>query len=191
MKKRPRIIIRPITAIFAGLLILLDGSMLALLPLLAALCHELGHLAVMLALGVPVREIELTLFGAEIRTPPLTTRTAGTVAVYAAGAAANLLSAAVIFLIPNRSFEAEFFAVCSISLAALNLLPIRSLDGGCILEAVVTRLAPPHMSAILDVVSFVSLFLLWLTAVYLLLICGGNLSLMLFCMYLFVTVFLG
>lgn len=189
MNKLPRIIIRPTTLVLAGLLILLEGSLLAILPILAALCHELGHLAVMLALGVPVREIELTLFGAEIRTPPLGTGTAGTVAVYAAGAAANLLSAAVILLLPHRGFGAEFFAVCSLSLAALNLLPIRSLDGGCILEAALLRLAPTHTNAILDATSLVTLFMLWLAAVYIQLICGGNLSLMLFCMYLFVTLY--
>ncbi len=190
MKKLPRFIVRPITVIFVGLLILLDGSVLAILPLLAALCHELGHLVVMLALGAPVREIELTLFGAEIRTTPLGTRTGGTIAVYGAGAAVNLLSAAVILLLPHRSFEAEFFAACSLSLAVLNLLPIRSLDGGCILEAALLQLTPTHTTAILDAVSFVTLILLWLAAVYILLICGGNLSLMLFCMYLFVMLFL-
>lgn len=190
MRRLPRITVRPPTVIFAVLLIMLDGSMLSILPFAAALCHEIGHLTVMLAVGADVREVEITLFGAEIRTSSLPCGTLAAVAVYAAGASANLLSAAVMTAIPYSTVETEFFAACSVSLAAVNMLPIRTLDGGCILEALLIRLAPVHAYTAVTAVSAVTLALLWLTAVYLLLICGGNLSLMLFCMYLFATLFL-
>lgn len=189
-KKPPRLIINPAAVIFFILLILLDRSILSLLPLAAALCHELGHLAVMLMLGVPVHQVELTVFGAEIRTSHMNVSPAGAAAIYAAGAGANLLSAAGVMCIRPTTIEAEFFALCSISLAVLNLLPIRTLDGGCILEIAISRIAPFHMTAIVDVISSAALFFLWLAAVYLLLVCSGNLSLMLFCLYLFVTIYL-
>ncbi len=189
-KKPPRLIIRPATVIFFSLLILLDKSALSFLPLAAALCHELGHLAVMLMLGVPVRQVELTVFGAEIRTSHMAVGAAGAAAIYAAGAVANLLSAVGVLCIRPPTLEAEFFVVCSISLAFLNLLPIRTLDGGCILEIIVSHIAPSHMTVIVDVISSAALFFLWIAAVHLILVCGGNLSLMLFCLYLFVTLYL-
>ncbi len=190
VKKPPRLIINPATVIFFSLLILIDKSALSLLPLAAALCHELGHLAVMLMLGVPVQQVELTVFGADIRTAHMRVNPAAAAAIYAAGAGANFLSAAVVLCIHPTTIEAEFFALCSISLALLNLLPIRTLDGGCILEIVVSRIAPTHMGVIIDAISSVALFFLWITVVYLILVCGGNLSLMLFCLYLFVTLYL-
>ena len=191
MKSLPRIIVRAPTIVFAVLLILLDGSALSFLPLAAAIIHECGHLAVMLALGVQVREIEVTLFGAEIRTPALDCGTLGSVAVYGAGAAANIVSAAFAIVFGGGGYEALFFAACSLSLAAVNLLPVRTLDGGCILGAVLVRVCPERAAAVSDAASGVSLVLLWLAAVYILLLFGGNLSLMLFCMYLFAVLYLG
>ena len=158
-KKTPRIIIRPATVIFFILLLAFDRSTLSLLPLAAALCHEIGHLVVMLMLGVTVHQIELTVFGAEIRTSHMDVSPAGAVAVYAAGAVTNLFSAAVTYIFPV-SFRSDFFAVCSMALAFVNLLPIRTLDGGCILEIIVSRLAPSHMTVIVSVISSASLFFL-------------------------------
>ena len=186
----PRITVRPPTVVFAALLILLDRSMLSILPFAAAFCHELGHIAVMMAFGVKVREIELTLFGAEIRTPSLLVDTVKAVAVWSAGAAANLFSAAVVSLFFKSTVEAQFFAACSLSLAAINLLPIRTLDGGCALEALLIRITPIHAYTIMSVVSAVTLLWLWLTAVYMLLRFGGSISLLLFCMYLFTSLYM-
>ncbi len=172
---------------FVGLLIILDKSLLSLLALSAALIHELGHLSVMLLLGVKVSEVEITFFGAEIRAKRLSHSTAANIAVFAAGAAANILSAVIVYSLPSPPFEALFFAGASISLAVINLLPIRTLDGGCITEAAIIAVMPQYAAVIIDIISSLTLGILWLTAVYLLLISGGNLSLMLFCMYLFAT----
>ncbi len=172
------------------ILIALEGSALALVPFFAALCHEVGHLVTMLVLGVRVNEVELTLFGAEIRTLPMSVGCAAQVAVYASGAAANLVSSAAAFVAFGWTFGTSFFAACSVSLAALNLLPIRTLDGGCILEMLLSRFVPMHADVISDIISRITLFFLWLGAAYLLLVCEGNLSLMLFCVYLFVTLYI-
>ena len=190
MKRKFRIAIKPPTVIFFVLLVLLDQSTLSLIPILAALCHEFGHVAMMCAVGMKVREVEITVFGAEIRTPPSEHGTLASVAVYAAGGAANIVSAIAVTLLPLKNTHTEFFAACSLCLAIINLLPIRSLDGGCILEAILIRLAPTCAYSAVSAVSAVVLMMLWLAAVYLLLVCGGNLSLMLFCMYLFAQLFL-
>ncbi|MBQ2765976.1 MAG: site-2 protease family protein [Clostridia bacterium] len=187
MRQHPRIKIGLPTVVFIIALLILDKSLLSILTLAAALCHELGHIAVMLVSGMEVSEIEITVFGAEIRTPCNSRTALVNIAVFSAGAVANILCAVVVFILPTPPLEAVFFANASLSLAIVNLLPIRTLDGGCILETLLISISPKHMPMIVDIVSCITLGILWLTAVYLLLTCGGNLSLMLFCIYLFVT----
>lgn len=189
MKPRTKIRIRPPTVLFFALLILLDRSALSLIPIATALCHELGHLIVMRAVKMDVREVEITMFGAEIRAPAYSASELACAAVYAAGGAANILSAAIAWIIGAGGAYAEFFVACSFGLAFVNLLPVRSLDGGCILASLLACFAPQYAHSIVSAVSAVTLALLWLAAVYVLLVCGGNLSLMLFCIYLFVTLF--
>ncbi|MBQ8249949.1 MAG: hypothetical protein IJY93_08780 [Clostridia bacterium] len=171
-------------------MIILDKSLLSLLAFAAAFVHELGHIVTMLFIGTKVSEIEITFFGAEIRTHAVSQGIFASIVIFASGAVANILSAVIVYTLPSASFEALFFAGASLSLAVLNLLPIRTLDGGCILEAVLIPIIPQNAPLILDIISSLTLGALWLTAVYLLLIANGNLSLMLFCMYLFVTLFL-
>ena len=189
MKKLPRIKIGAPTLIFVILLLLLDKSLLSVLALAAALVHELGHLVTMMLLCAKVSEIEITFFGAEIHTHCVSQTPLKSIAIFASGAVANILSAVIVYTLPNATFEVLFFAGASISLAAVNLLPIRTLDGGCILEAALVPVIPQKAPLILDIISALTLGILWLTAVYLLLIANGNLSLMLFCIYLFVTLF--
>lgn len=190
MKKRAKIRIRPPTVLFFALLILLDRSALSLIPIAAALCHELGHVIVIQAVGMQVNEIEITMFGAEIRAPVYSGGGLACAAVYAAGGTANIISAIIVWKVGAGGAYAEFFVACSIALAFVNLLPIRSLDGGCILESLLGRFAPYRAQGIVNTVSAVTLALLWLVAVYVLLVCGGNLSLLVFCMYLFAEVFI-
>ena len=167
---------------------LTDRSALSLLSVAAALCHEAGHLLVMLLCGCEVREVEITMFGAEIRSLPAKTGWLGEIAILAAGGLANLICVPIALLFDGK--HAAFFAVCSAMLAVLNLLPVRTLDGGCILSLLLARLTPTHAETILTVVSSVTLGLLWLAAGYLLLMSGGNLSLYLFCVYMFVTLYM-
>lgn len=184
MKRLPRIRISAYTAIFAVTLILLDRSFLSLVPIAAALCHELGHIAVIYAAGTDVNEIEITLFGAEIRSGIGSHSPFRSIAVYGAGGAANLLSAWVVSAFSD-SIRAEFFVGCSVALALFNFLPIRTLDGGCIAEELLTLAFPWCGERIFSTVSTLTLVLLWLFSVFLLLVAGGNVSLLLFCVYMF------
>lgn len=187
MRKFPRLRISPSSVIFLLTLFLFDGSGLSLIPPLAALCHELGHIAVIYALGQSVGEIELTLFGAEIRSA-LTSSAAKNIAVFAAGGAANLLSALVVHLL-SSSQGAALFVGCSVGLAILNFLPIRSLDGGAILYEVLCGLFQDRGERVFSVISAACLGILWLSAVFLVLRCSANLSLLLFCIYMFATLY--
>lgn len=190
MKPFPKIKVRAPAVIFFVLLWAFDGSLLSLAPVLAAVCHEFGHLFVMLLFGVPVREVEITLFGAEIRALTYSLGAVGRVCVYFAGAAANFACGSLVWAIFQGAPFAYLFFICSLGLGFFNLIPIRTLDGGCILEVICVRLFPRYASMVLAAVSALSLAVLWLSAVYLMLIFNGNLSLMLFCSYMFVSLYL-
>jgi membrane-associated protease RseP (regulator of RpoE activity) len=189
LRERVRIVIRFPTVILVLLLIVFDGNPDALMPLAAAFCHEAGHLCAMQLFGINVREIEITMFGAEIRSLPSAQSLLRQIIIFGAGAAVNLFCAGVLLFL-HAAPALDFFAVCSLVLALLNLLPIRTLDGGCIAEAVLISLTPVYADRILDALSAAALAVLWLAAVYLLLCFNGNVSLMLFCMYLFVSLYM-
>jgi len=185
----PRIIIRLPTVIFVVMLMLVEGSALSLVPLLAAAVHEMGHMAVLMMLGYGIDSVEITFFGAEIKLPDNIRSALGAVLMYSAGSAANLICGVAVDLIPNGGMAAELFSVSCYALAAVNMLPIQSLDGGCVLATISRKLLPDHTEKILQAASGLTLTALWLIGSYLLLTAGGNLSLMLFCIYLFVTLY--
>ena len=180
----PRIRVRLSAALLFLFWIAVDRSVISLLPIAAAVLHECGHIAAMTALGMPVGEIEISVFGAEIKS--LMLNGAGAIKrclVYLAGPLTNIISGLL-----TLGAEDMTFAVCSFALAAVNLLPIRTLDGGCALFAALSRFR--CADRVLDITSGVGVFTLWLAAVYFLLLCGGNLSLLAFVFCLFAELYL-
>ena len=188
MKILPRIRISVHTAVFVLTLLILDRSFMSFIPLAAALCHELGHIVLIYAIGTDVDNIEITLFGAEIRSGMGSSSHLCRIAVYAAGGMANLLSAWTVSVFSD-SIPAEFFMGCSVALALFNFLPIRTLDGGCIAEELLSHAFPNRAEQIFSALSAVTLSVLWLFSVFLLLVAGGNISLLLFCAYMFYTLY--
>ena len=183
-RRLPRVRVSANTLLLIAFLAIFDRGFTLLVPLLAALLHELGHIAVMLCCNIGIRRINLSLFGAEISGADIgSAGRAAQIAVYAAGAAANLVCGLV-----AECFGFGFFADCSYALAAVNLLPIETLDGGCIVAAMLSDCKYGHI--IIRLFSGLSLFLLWLASSYLLLLYGGNLSLLMLIVYLFVTIYL-
>ena len=130
--------------------------------LLALLLHELGHLAVLAFFHRPIRGITLGAGGAKIETEGLSYRQEALSA--AAGPAVNLLSAGLTL----RTFPV--FALVSLALAAVNLLPLYPMDGGRILRAsLLSRLPPERAGRILRLCVYLTCTTLmvgacWLTA---------------------------
>lgn len=189
MKSLPRLRISPHTVIILIAFIIFDGSIISILPVIAALCHELGHIIVIYIVGAKIYDIEITLFGAEISSGNIGLSPMKNIAVYGAGGVANLFTAfwALTFF---KSELALIFAVCSITLGILNFLPIRTLDGGCIVNEILTYCSPKYGDKIFSVISAIFLILLWFVSVFLLLVCGANASLLLFCVYMFANLYL-
>ena len=119
-------------SVTAGFFLLLGAFFLldrwGILPpfVLAAALHEAGHLVVLLALGIPVRALELSAAGAVIRAElPGDRREA---LALAAGPGVNLLLALLF-----RRLR-PLFALCNLCLGLANLLPLPGRDGGRLLR---------------------------------------------------------
>ena len=167
--------------ITAGLLF--DSSGFFLLGLLAALCHESAHLAVMAAMGLGPAELRLSLFGGKILRREQ--REAGygvEMAVSLAGGVCNLLLAALFY---HGGGKAELFSAINLVLGSFNLLPVQGLDGGRVLNSLICMAANQiRADCICRRVSAVVLALLWLGAVWLTAERLANLSLLLLAAYL-------
>ena len=104
----------------------------AILGLLAALLHEMGHLAAMVGVGMPPREIRLNPFGVDLVKQETTGRSYGKeVLVSLAGPLANGL--ACFFCLLGRRlgwWEGDGWLMANAALGLMNLLPIEALDGG-------------------------------------------------------------
>lgn len=106
----------------------LDTSGVALMGLLACGLHELGHFAVLKLSENDVRLCSLTVFGAKI-VPEKGMGYAEEFLVAGAGPCVNLLLAGIF-----AQRQREVFAGINLALAALNLLPVRELDGARMLR---------------------------------------------------------
>ncbi len=157
----------------------------------AILLHELGHVIAARLCGVRLGELRISLFGARLGlSGVLSYRRECFIA--AAGPAVNLLSAAVILLPAIRRGEnlaenlaeenaAAVFALASLGLAAINLLPVRSLDGGRMLHCLVaSTLGVRAADAAVTVGTALCLGGMWCFSVYALLRVGEMLSLFAF-----------
>lgn len=97
--------------------------------LLAALLHELGHIAAIYLSGGRVVHIGIYPFGAQIVTGGSLLSYGQSLFVALSGAGVNLLCALPL-LFRGAPPLLQIFSVCSLGLALFNLLPLKRLDGG-------------------------------------------------------------
>ena len=136
-------------------------------------------------LNIPLRELRLSSLGARLVLNGRLISYCEEWALCAAGPIFSLIGAAAAFLLRKRFPFMEMFSIASLFLGVLNLLPIRSFDGGRMTDAVLHRLFSARLAdGVLDASSFLWLFLLWASAVYLLLRAGEGVSLLCFSMSL-------
>lgn len=128
-----RVKIRVSFSFFAALSLLIctDKQGTAILCLLACFLHELGHLCVLFGEGNIPRSITLRAGG--IR---LDCGNRRSVPALLGGCFVNFLLFNILYI---SGVENQLFAVINLLTAALNLLPIRPLDGGLLLEQFLCR----------------------------------------------------
>lgn len=159
-------------SVFPGFWCLLAVSLIAgageVLPLaaLAALLHELGHLAALRLAGVDVKGISLTAFGAEIQVDTRYLSYPRDILCTLAGPLVNI----ALGLILARTSEDYLFAGANLLQGGFNLLPISGLDGARALHLVVSWVFDPAVAdRFCRVVETVFAAVFTLAAVYLVL----------------------
>ena len=176
-------------AILFGLSLLLSHSLFSLAAVLAALCHELGHLLAARILGIGFREFRVGLYGAGLEPSGELFSYGQEILLCLAGPLTNLTLALLLWKMPHPLFVSHFI-FSSLALGILNLLPIRGFDGGRTLQALLLFFFPPRtVRGILNLLSFLFVFLLWSFSVFCLLRIAATLSLFIFSLSLFFRLF--
>ncbi len=151
------------------LLPLVSGRRWLLLFALAALLHELGHLAALYLLDGRVERLCLRLSGGEIRYGGSLSY-GGDALVALAGPLTNGLCALLCAALARRWPWPELyrFIGCHLTLALFNLLPALPLDGGRVLRAALDSRFPLYGETITRAVSLTLGFFLTLLGLALL-----------------------
>ncbi len=126
--------------------------------LIAALCHELGHLAVLRLYRVPVEAITVTSMGAVIAAPGQERLSYGQELLAALAGVLVNFTLALLFARLSRDY---LFAGANVILGVYNLLPLQGLDGGRALYLMAAWLREPFAAArLVRLVNLVAMALL-------------------------------
>ena len=187
-----------------------DSARVIAVYLAAALWHEAGHLLAARILRVGVSEIRLGFSGARIVTDRRLTSYKSELLLSLAGPLANILACGAvvgIFCTLGEGIEGAaasadaflhspkvdflgilaFFALSSVIQAILNLMPVKTFDGGRILYCAAANLMGESAGErILTVTTAFSALILWIIALYLMIKIGGGLGIYVFAACVFV-----
>lgn len=166
----------------AAMLLITDGSGMAVMGLAASLLHETGHLVAMPLLGCTPTLVCLDVFGMRVEYPQgLRIGYRRAAAISLAGPAVNLLMAGLFF----GPFSHAAAGWVHLLLGTFHLLPIDSLDGGQALRSLLLCRIPPEKAAgVLMVTSAICLFAVAVLGAAVFWVGGYNFTLLLLAVYL-------
>ena len=148
-------------SIFGMLMLLIlifgDNSIYSAIALSAAAVHEIGHIIAAKILGVKFKTLSLNLLGARLGLDTPLYSYKKEFLLCAAGPAINIITGIIALYLYHLRIHDEhilFFAIASFFLALLNLLPIKSFDGGRILYSFISRYFTPRTA--LNITRFLS-----------------------------------
>lgn len=182
-------------AIMLFLSIIISNSYYAFIPIFAAVLHELGHIISANICGVRLNNLDVGILGARLSIGSGICSYKNEIIICAAGPTVNFISAYFALLISKlnhgQNAITDIFFWCSLSLGIINILPIKSLDGGRIISALISHIGTLKSAEItVDILSFLTLFALWCISLYLLLKSASSLSLFVFSVSIFASIFL-
>ena len=180
--------------VFVVLALVCTVNKFTFLALIAATIHEIGHLCAAKLFNIRICELNFGLLGARLKTSSALYSYSDEILLCLFGPLFNFLSATFVYIFSRNTGcygeNVEFFIISSFILGSLNLLPIRTFDGGRILEAVLSCFLPIQKAYfIINFLSFVIIFFLWCISVYFLLIYTSSLGLFIFSLSLFSSLF--
>lgn len=175
----------------------------------AALTHEIGHLAAAKLMKIKVNEIKFDFSGVRICVDENLTPYRSEIILSAMGPFVNIVLASIVFFYSARTVaynelisETEqfistgypdmmgicgFFILSSCIQAAINLLPIKTFDGGRILYCILASFFDEKMAEkILSVTSAFFAFILWTISLYLMLKISSGLGVYVFSVCIFI-----
>lgn len=156
--------------------------------LLPVIVHEFGHIAVIAARG-GIRGIDLRPFGIGIIPTRDCFGLGEEFVIHSAGILVNLLFAAGLYVFCYQTVRIRLLVAVNLAVALFNLLPIGDLDGGRLMRLAVHRWLSPDTAYIVSrLASFLALTPLFAVSVFLLLGEGRNVTLLITCLYLALTV---
>ena len=152
----------------------------------------MGHIIFIKKNKFSISSIEILPFGINISADSRLTSYKTDILIALSGPVMNIILAALIFLIIkfNGYVSILFFSfLTNIIYAAINLLPVKSLDGGKAVSDILKMLLPENTAQIIfTVISSVFLGILSLFAFFVLMVTQYNFTLILLCCYLFYTI---
>jgi len=175
MQTKPKITISPGFFVFWTAMIMLEPCVWLGYIAAAMALHEAGHLICILLTGCGIDRIRFCASGIEIER----SRTLG---AYTADAIVSLAGPIMSFIggsgLLFTATEARFFGAASLMLGTVNALPIRHLDGGAAAYALICIFANEERARrISRALSLIFCVMLWMAAVWIMLVTGGNFSL--------------
>lgn len=190
--KRKRFFIQPLALIYLLFMLFCDKSGMALISLLAAALHEVGHLVAARFLKIPIGCMRFDLLGARIDVKGRILSYGEEWLLCVAGPLSSLIFSIVGSFFWSHTRLAIAFSCASLLLGLLNLLPIQTFDGGRMLECALLSFASPKRTGnILRGCTFLFLWLLWAFSAYLMIKIADGISLFFFTITLLARFFEG
>ncbi|NCA67809.1 MAG: hypothetical protein EOM87_07090 [Clostridia bacterium] len=179
-----RIKIHPLFLIFTIIVTLTGGYLRLISALFAVMLHELSHARVAVSRGYNLSEITVMPYGAVLNLYGRLNKEDAT-AVLSAGVAANLcfvfFTVTLWWLAPSTYAYTLVFAEANLIIACVNMLPCAPLDGGRLLEYILTnKLAVKIISYSVAILSITMLSVLFVLSCF----STINFSFLIFAMFL-------
>lgn len=178
-----------LTACIAIIYIILLPNIGTLMLFAAIAVHEFGHILAILIIGERITDISVSPFGLSIKRSGRLCSYKFELIVYLSGPITNILLAMIFSRVKNNICEA--FAEQNLIFGVLNMLPIKSLDGGSALRSALLMIISEKVAATaVDLLSAATVFIIWICSIWCLLYIGGGLSPFFFSCWLFFSLFL-
>ncbi len=171
-----------------SIFLIVDKTGISTIALLACLIHELGHIVMFIAVGYTPQKLTFELTGIRLTKPIQELSRGKELLTQLAGSATNLL---IFFLLINTIEKISYlslFAVTHLVLGLFNLLPLKSFDGGKILEIILSFFLSENITQKLcTVVNFLCIFVMLIVCVFMIITSKSSFTLLIMTIYLMIS----